>query len=65
MSKASPFDYKENCLLHIPRDLPYPSYIDDKYLTDIANKIEQLVKASNGHAVSVMKVVKRPAIRSP
>lgn len=49
--KPSPFDYKENCLLHIPKRLPYPSDLDDNYLTEIANKIEQLVKASNGHAM--------------
>jgi ATP-dependent DNA helicase DinG len=51
LSKASPFNYKENCLLHIPENLPYPSYIDDKYLVKIASKVEELVKASNGHAM--------------
>jgi len=49
--KESPFNYKDNCLLHIPKDLPYPSYIDEKYLIKIAGKVEELIKASNGHAM--------------
>jgi ATP-dependent DNA helicase DinG len=51
LSKESPFNYKENCLLHIPENVPYPSNINDKYLIKIANKIEELVRASNGHAM--------------
>jgi len=51
LSKASPFDYKKNCLLYIPDNLPYPSYEDDNYLKEIARHIEELVKASNGHAM--------------
>ncbi len=51
LSKESPFDYKENCLVHIPEKLPYSPNIDEKYLTQIANKVEELIKASNGHAM--------------
>ncbi|VDN47249.1 ATP-dependent DNA helicase DinG [Petrocella atlantisensis] len=51
VTKESPFDHKENCLLYIPENLPYPSYIDKQYLIEIGNKIEALVKASNGHAL--------------
>ncbi len=51
VSKESPFNHKDNCLLHIPDKLPYPSYIDKNYLINITNRIEQLIKASNGHAM--------------
>jgi ATP-dependent DNA helicase DinG len=51
ISKESPFDYSNNCLIHIPENMPYPSTIDDKYLVKVTNKIEELVKASNGHAM--------------
>lgn len=51
LSKASPFDYKKNCLLYIPENLPYPSHEDDNYLKEIARHIEALVKTSNGHAM--------------
>ncbi|MDA3847283.1 MAG: ATP-dependent DNA helicase, partial [Vallitaleaceae bacterium] len=51
VSKESPFNHKENCLLHIPKNLPYPSYSDKNYLIEIGNKIEALVNASNGHAM--------------
>ncbi len=60
LSKESPFDFKENCLIHIPENLPYPTYIDDNYLRKIANKVEELVKASNGHAMVLFTSYKPP-----
>jgi len=51
LTKESPFDFQENCMIHIPENLPYPSKIDEKYLSRIADKVEELVKASNGHAM--------------
>jgi ATP-dependent DNA helicase DinG len=51
ISKPTPFNYEENCLLHISENLPYPKQNDDKYIESIANKIESLIKVSNGHAM--------------
>lgn len=51
ISKPTPFNYEENCLLHIPENLPYPKQYDDKYIASIAKKIESLIKVSNGHAM--------------
>jgi ATP-dependent DNA helicase DinG len=51
LSKESPFDYRQNCLLHIPENMPYPSKIDNEYLLKITDEIEKLVKVSNGHAM--------------
>jgi ATP-dependent DNA helicase DinG len=51
VSKPTPFNYEENCLLHIPENLPYPKQYDDKYIASMAKKIESLIKVSNGHAM--------------
>lgn len=51
ISKQTPFNYEENCLLHIPENLPYPKQYDDKYITNIADKVESLIKVSNGHSM--------------
>ena len=51
ISKDSPFDFFENCLLHIPKNLPFPNYNDGQYYEEMANRIERLVNLSNGHSL--------------
>jgi len=46
------FDYEQNSLLYIPRDLPAPAYGpgSDEYMKAIAREMYKLVKASRGRA---------------
>ena len=45
----SPFNYKQNCLLYIPRDMPPPS--NTKSVDILAQRIEELTEATYGHAL--------------
>ncbi len=45
----SPFDYGRNTRLYIPEDMPLPDNDDPKYISALADRIVQLVKATNGH----------------
>jgi len=49
-TKPSPFDYKNNVLLYISEKLPFPDNKDYDYIFALANEIEELLLASNGHA---------------
>jgi ATP-dependent DNA helicase DinG len=46
----SPFDHKNNVLLYISENTPFPDIKDNRYITAIADEIERLVLASHGHA---------------
>ena len=45
----SPFDYKKNCLLYLPRHPP--SLKDGNYYDQLAGEIAALLKAAQGHAL--------------
>ena len=45
----SPFDYKNHTRLFIPGDMPLPDNQSEEYRRAIADKIIELVKATNGH----------------
>jgi ATP-dependent DNA helicase DinG len=49
-SKPSPFNYKENALIYISEDMPFPDQRNPEYILALANEIEQLIYASHGHA---------------
>jgi ATP-dependent DNA helicase DinG len=49
-AKPSPFDYRENALLYISENTPFPENGNAAYIASIAGEIEQLVHASRGHA---------------
>lgn len=49
MSTPSPFDYKNNTRLFIPNDMPTPDNDSEEYINAIADKVVQLVNATNGH----------------
>lgn len=46
---GSPFDYGKNARLYIPDDLPLPTGEYEPYICAIAERIAQLVEATNGH----------------
>ena len=46
---VSPFNYKQNCLLYIPKDMPSPG--NRRNVEVLAQRIEELVKAVHGHAL--------------
>ena len=46
----SPFDHKNNALLYISENTPFPDNKNINYITAIADEIERLVLASHGHA---------------
>ena len=46
----SPYNYKENSLFYYTTSLPKPSK-DDKYITDLAAKISELIRSTNGKAL--------------
>lgn len=51
LTKGSPFDFKENCMLYIPENMPHPSVDDPKYIHRVSQEITRLIEASNGHAL--------------
>lgn len=49
-STPSPFNYEKHTRLYLPDDLPMPTEAKDKaYIAAIADRIVELVKATNGH----------------
>ena len=49
-SKPSPFNYKENALIYVSENVPFPDQRDNNYILAVANEVEQLIYASHGHA---------------
>ena len=47
-SVPSPFDYQRHTKLYIPTDLPAPNE-NDKYFAAVADRVVELVEATNGH----------------
>jgi ATP-dependent DNA helicase DinG len=50
-TKPSPFDYRENALLYISENTPFPENGNAAYIAAITEEVERLVQASRGHAV--------------
>ena len=46
----SPFDFKNNKLLYISENMPFPDNKDKQYIQAVADEVERLVIASHGHA---------------
>ncbi|WP_194703000.1 ATP-dependent DNA helicase [Fusibacter ferrireducens] len=51
ISKDSPFNFKENCLLYISENTIYPDYDNQQYIDGLIDEIENLIRMSNGHAL--------------
>ncbi len=50
-SKASPFDYSNNALLYLPRDLPFPTAVDGNYFQAVTGRLMELIEATHGHTM--------------
>lgn len=51
LSMPSPFDYKRNTLLYIPKDIPFPDANDPQYIATVAEEIRGLIDATHGHTL--------------
>jgi ATP-dependent DNA helicase DinG len=49
-AKPSPFNHRENALLYISENTPFPDNRDEDYISAIADEAERLIAASHGHA---------------
>jgi ATP-dependent DNA helicase DinG len=49
-SKPSPFNYRENAVIYISEDTPFPDSQYEGYLTAITDETENLIHAAHGHA---------------
>jgi len=49
-SKPSPFDFRENALLYVSESVPFPDQRGREYILSVANELEELIRASRGHA---------------
>lgn len=49
-SKPSPFNYRENALLYISENVPFPDQRNKLYISAIAEETVKLILASHGHA---------------
>lgn len=48
-NKPSPFNHKDNVLLYISENMPFPNNKDKLYISAIANEVERLIHATCGH----------------
>jgi len=51
LTKSSPFHFKENCMLYIPKKMPFPNVDDAVYIHEVGQEVSRLIDASNGHAL--------------
>lgn len=51
ISSPSPFDYKNNALLYISENVPFPDKESDDYIKAVADEIIRIVEATHGHTV--------------
>jgi ATP-dependent DNA helicase DinG len=49
-SKPSPFNHRENAILYISDNMPFPDPSSSEYIAAIATETEKLILASHGHA---------------
>ena len=47
----SPFNYRKNARLYIPKDMPFPDNESEKYIKALSENIVKLVNATHGHTV--------------
>lgn len=50
-TSSSPFDFVNNALLYLPKDMPFPKNRDSEYLEEIANKVNSIITATHGHTL--------------
>lgn len=50
-SKASPFNYRENALLYIPDDMPFPDVKNTEYMEAVLSRLAELIHQTHGHTL--------------
>jgi Rad3-related DNA helicase len=50
ISKQSPYDYGNNCLIYLPESIPFPEPENERYIEAVTDEAERLIRISNGHA---------------
>ena len=58
INKASPFNFKQNCMMYIPNNIPFPNTDDSNYIKRVTEETYKLIKASNGHALVLFTAYK-------
>ena len=48
-SRPSSFNYRENALIYIPENIPFPDNKDKDYISAITDEVERLIYAAHGH----------------
>jgi ATP-dependent DNA helicase DinG len=46
---GSPFNHKENALLYISENVPFPDNFSDDYILAVTDEVERLIRAAFGH----------------
>ena len=49
ISKASPFNHRDNTLLYISENMPFPDIRNSLYIDAITDETEKLIRAAHGH----------------
>ena len=49
-NKPSPFNHRDNALLYVSENTPFPDGKDGGYIASITDETERLIRASHGHA---------------
>lgn len=53
ISKASPFDYRNQALLYLPTDMPFPDVKEPKYMEAVLEKLTELIRQTHGHTLAL------------
>lgn len=48
-SRISPFDYRNQALLYLPEDMPFPDLRKKTYMEAVTDRLEELILQSHGH----------------
>ncbi|MFI3214338.1 MAG: ATP-dependent DNA helicase [Eubacteriales bacterium] len=51
ITTESPFDYKAQALLYLPKGIPFPKAQDESYIQSIIDEIKNLIEVTHGHTL--------------
>lgn len=51
ITTESPFDYKSQALLYLPKGIPFPKIKDKGYVQAVIEEIQEIIKATHGHTL--------------
>ena len=47
--QPSPYDYRNNCLLYLSENVPFPKQSSKAYIEALTDEVERLIRAAHGH----------------